>query len=320
MLETFHSDSRPDLRASLSAKLSLFAKDSGLVQRVSKKFSPEGFLLAMLEATATGRASFNQLVLALGWQSPSLGTSPHALHQRTNRTECGVEGFLVRCLSPICGHRAGAPRAVAHKFPFGTANSSTLQRLMKRHSGRPSRGNASTAVRFGRHSIRHLEFFPRWSHWTRLPPTDGSNTNAVRGAALADFSHPVHTGSRGQIVKDPGIDEFSGGGCDAGAEVRGARAPIMAVAAQLVGDAISLVVSAQIISPPALCQARQAAIFPHRRQDNPETRFWSSGNRSSDWPRPNYPGVAQDGAGGGAVNARGLIHGWRWKVSPGSPR
>jgi hypothetical protein len=34
-------------------------------------------------------------------RSPSLSTSPQALHQRINRTECGVEGFLVRCLSPI---------------------------------------------------------------------------------------------------------------------------------------------------------------------------------------------------------------------------
>jgi hypothetical protein len=40
--------SRSDLWASLTAKPSSFAKESGLVQRIGKKFSPEGFLLAML--------------------------------------------------------------------------------------------------------------------------------------------------------------------------------------------------------------------------------------------------------------------------------
>lgn len=146
MLETFHSNGRPSLWASLSAKLNSFAKDSGLVQRVSKKFSPEGFLLAMLEATSTGRESFNQLVSALGWQSPGLGTSPQALHQRTNRTKCGVEGFLVRCLSHICGHRAGVSRAVAHKSPFGriVVEDSTTLRLPKGNAEEfPGHGNAS---------------------------------------------------------------------------------------------------------------------------------------------------------------------------------
>jgi hypothetical protein len=40
--------SRSEPWASLTAKPSSFAKESGLVQRISKKFSPEGFLLAML--------------------------------------------------------------------------------------------------------------------------------------------------------------------------------------------------------------------------------------------------------------------------------
>lgn len=66
--------------ASLAANPNSFAKESGLVRRISKKFSPEGFLLAMHEATSTGWAPFNQLVSALGWQvaldfnrDPSIG-------------------------------------------------------------------------------------------------------------------------------------------------------------------------------------------------------------------------------------------------------
>jgi len=146
MLESFHTNSRQGLWASLSAKLNAFAKEAGLVQRVSKHFSPEGFLLAMLEATSTGRASLNQLVSALGWQSPGLSTSVQALHQRINRTECGVEGFLVRCLSHVCGHRVGPPLAVAGKSPFGriVVEDSTTQRLPKGNAEEfPGHGNAS---------------------------------------------------------------------------------------------------------------------------------------------------------------------------------
>ena len=146
MLEAFQSNSRSGLWASLAAKLNPFAKESGLVQRISKHFSPEGFLLAMLEATSTGRASFTQLVAAMGWQAPSLSTSPQALHQRINRTECGVEGFLVRCLSHLCRHRLGAPKSDEGKCPFGRiiVEDSTSLRLPKGNAEEfPAHGNAS---------------------------------------------------------------------------------------------------------------------------------------------------------------------------------
>lgn len=146
MLEAFRSSNRSRLWASLSAKLSTYAKESGLVQRVSRKFSPEGFLMAMLEATSTGRGSFTQLVSSLGWQAPPLGTSPQALHQRVNRTECGVEGFLVRCLSHICRQRQGTGRTVAGDCPFGRiiVGDSTTHRMPKDNAGEfPGHGNAS---------------------------------------------------------------------------------------------------------------------------------------------------------------------------------
>ena len=100
----------------------------------------------MLEATSTGRASFNQLVSTLGWQSAGLGTSPQALQQRINRTECGVEGFLVRCLSHLCHHRAKAAPTVAGKSPFGRIiiEDSTTLRLPKGNAEEfPGHGNAS---------------------------------------------------------------------------------------------------------------------------------------------------------------------------------
>lgn len=146
MLEAFQSSNRSGLWASLAAKLNSFAKESRLVQRVSKHFSPEGFLLAMLEATSTGRASLTQLVATMGWQAPCLSTSPQALHGRINRTECGVEGFLVRCLSHLCRHRLGTPEPAEGKCPFGRiiVEDSTSLRLPKGNAEEfPAHGNAS---------------------------------------------------------------------------------------------------------------------------------------------------------------------------------
>ena len=66
MLEALHSTKTVGLWASLDAKLNSFAKESGLVQRISKQFSPHAFLLSQLEAVSTGRASLNQLVASIG--------------------------------------------------------------------------------------------------------------------------------------------------------------------------------------------------------------------------------------------------------------
>lgn len=145
MLEAFHSSNRSGLWASLAAKLNSFAKESRLVQRISKQFSPERFLLAMLEATSTGRASFNQLVATIGFNEPELNTSPQALNQRVNRTECGVEGFLVRCLSYICQHQAQPSGADAGDPPFERiiVEDSTSLRLPKGNAEEfPGHGNA----------------------------------------------------------------------------------------------------------------------------------------------------------------------------------
>ena len=102
MLEILHSNKSVGLWASLAAKLNTYAKESGLVQRSSRHFSPQSFLLSQLEAVSTGRASLNQLVASTGHDEERLKISPQALQQRITRTECGVEGFLARCLSHIC--------------------------------------------------------------------------------------------------------------------------------------------------------------------------------------------------------------------------
>jgi len=101
MLEALRPTKSVSLWASLAAMLNSFAKESGLVQRISKQFSPQAFLLSQLEAVSTGRASLNQLVASIGHEEECLKISPQALQQRITRTECGVEGFLARCLSHI---------------------------------------------------------------------------------------------------------------------------------------------------------------------------------------------------------------------------
>lgn len=145
MLDTFQTPQSSAIWASLAASLKLFAKDSGLVQRASKHFSPERFLLTLLEAVSTGRASFNQLVASIGHEAQDLQISPQALQQRLVRTECGAEGFLTRCLGHICQWRFHHARA-ADTCPFGriVIEDSTFVRFPKGNAAEfPGHGNAS---------------------------------------------------------------------------------------------------------------------------------------------------------------------------------
>lgn len=148
MLEAFHPNKSVDLWASLAAKLNSYAKESKLVQRVSKQFSPQAFLLAQLEAVSTGRASLNQLVASIGHEDEILKVSPQALQDRITRTECGVEGFLGRCLSHICQWKFLQTRPEGTS-PFGRIiiEDSTFVRFPKGNSEEfPGHGNASGAT------------------------------------------------------------------------------------------------------------------------------------------------------------------------------
>ncbi|MCX6880434.1 MAG: hypothetical protein NTW21_42510 [Verrucomicrobia bacterium] len=118
MLEAISSAKSVSLWSSLTANLNSFARDSRLAQRLSKHFSPQEFLLSLLEAVSTGRASLNQLVACIGYDVECFKLSPQALHHRINRTECGVEGFLARCLSHICQWKFLSTRPTG-ALPFG---------------------------------------------------------------------------------------------------------------------------------------------------------------------------------------------------------
>ena len=130
MLEASDSNKRSCIWASLTRNIAAFAKESGLVQRISKHFDPEKYLLCLMEAASTGRASINQLVASVGRHGQELNTSPQALHKRMNRTECGSEGFLVRCIALICSERSKKQRLSIHTCPFGrivVVDSTTLR-------------------------------------------------------------------------------------------------------------------------------------------------------------------------------------------------
>jgi len=148
MLETLHSNKSVGLWASLASKLNSYAKQSGLVKRVSKQFSPQAFLLSQLEAVSTGRASLNQLVASMGHDEQRLKISPQAIQQRITRTERGVEGFLVRCLSHICQWNFLNSRPVG-TLPFGriVVEDSTFIRFPKGNAAQfPGNGNGSGAT------------------------------------------------------------------------------------------------------------------------------------------------------------------------------
>jgi hypothetical protein len=145
MFEAFHSSSTAFLWSSLSSAIGKLARDSGLVQRASKTFSPEQFLLSLLEAVSTGKASFNQLVTAIGHGARRFKVSPQALHQRFNRTECGVESFLIHGRIHICQWKYGSSKASpARSFGRILVEDSTFIRFPKTNSTAfPAHGNAS---------------------------------------------------------------------------------------------------------------------------------------------------------------------------------
>ena len=68
MLENLLHSGHRALWQSLTASLPTFAKTSGLVQRTSKHFKPEDFLLTLLASVVSGKASYNQLLISLSGQ------------------------------------------------------------------------------------------------------------------------------------------------------------------------------------------------------------------------------------------------------------
>lgn len=148
MFNAFHSSAPAAIWSSLSSRIGILARESRFVQRASKTFSPEKLLLSLLAAVSNGKASFNQLVTAIGHEAPHLNVSPQALHQRITRTECGAESFLIRCLLHICQLKCdSAEAAPTYAFKRILVEDSTFIRFPKANSAAfPGHGNASGAT------------------------------------------------------------------------------------------------------------------------------------------------------------------------------
>lgn len=102
MLENLLHSDHSALWKSLTAIIPEYAKSSGLVQRVSARFNPAAFLLTLLSAATTGKTSLNNLAISLRGKAKSSTVSTQALHGRINRSETGLEEFLILCLAHIC--------------------------------------------------------------------------------------------------------------------------------------------------------------------------------------------------------------------------
>ena len=105
------------LKASLfpnTAQLAEIAKESKLVQRRSARFSPSGFLLALLQSVVKGDTSINQIAMHLGaFQSRSM--SRQALHQRLGPA---TSEFLVRVINSVLRQKNPKAAAALRDAPF----------------------------------------------------------------------------------------------------------------------------------------------------------------------------------------------------------
>lgn len=150
MLENLLHSDHSALWKSLAAIIPGYAKSSGFVQRVSTKFSPAAFLLTLLSAVTTGRSSLNALAMALREMADSASVTPQAVHGRINRSDTGLEEFLIHCLAHICRWkwstapgRRGALCALAGVFGRIIVEDSTFLPFDKSNSSDfPASGNS----------------------------------------------------------------------------------------------------------------------------------------------------------------------------------
>lgn len=99
--------------AKLLPDLDGIAKRSGFIQRQSRKFSAQGFLLTILKAVSKSEASFNQMAVNLAGHEPS-ALSRQALHQRLDDK---ATGFLQAVLDHIVRKPGSSP--ALENAPFG---------------------------------------------------------------------------------------------------------------------------------------------------------------------------------------------------------
>ena len=131
-----------DDSSSFSARLEVLARTRKFIQRKSKKFSAAGYILALINAVLTGKASFNQLASGLK-HSESKTLSKQAFWKRTNHL---AVAFMLDALGLALLEQWGknAPKQPRLKRLFGRVlvEDSTQQKLPKtNHENFPAHGN-----------------------------------------------------------------------------------------------------------------------------------------------------------------------------------
>lgn len=144
MLENILHSDHAALWESLVSAIPGYAKESGLVVRASRTFNPAAFLLTLLSASTTGNTTLNKLASELSHKKFGAALSPQAIHGRINRTELGLEKFLILCLVHVCTWKWRRTRQGAAN-PFGRiiVEDSTFVPFHKSNSENfPAHGNA----------------------------------------------------------------------------------------------------------------------------------------------------------------------------------
>ena len=95
-------------------KLESIARQTGLIQRVSRKFNAAGFLLALLQSVTKGDTSLNQIVMHLGTFAHKSMTR-QAIHQRLGPASTA---FLLGVIRSVIRSRFPSVAKALRKGPF----------------------------------------------------------------------------------------------------------------------------------------------------------------------------------------------------------
>lgn len=147
MFNTKKGAKSTDLPSSLSKKIITFATLSGLLERKSRSFKPDVFLLALMRVSQQGKASLNKIAMEMAQIDSKCLLSPQALHKRINKGGCALEVFLHQCIGAIISE--GVQESHQYSKHFGrilTEDSSFVRMLKSCADLFPAHGNKHGAT------------------------------------------------------------------------------------------------------------------------------------------------------------------------------
>lgn len=123
-----------------AAELELIARDTGLIQRASLRFSASGFLLAMLQSVTKGDTSLNHIVMHLA-AFVRRSMTRQAMHQRFGTA---TSSFLLGVIRAVISTRFPKIADILRNGPFQRViiEDSTVISMAKSNAGDfPNNGN-----------------------------------------------------------------------------------------------------------------------------------------------------------------------------------